>query len=185
MTTYIDLTGMKFGRLTVLREEGFAHRPGRRRGYRNWLCKCDCGKEIVTMGNSLKTGNTQSCGCLRIERLKAAISKPYEYVSKKELLHAVKHNAQKAGNEWQLDDDFAVNMMLQNCHYCGSEPLGRINNGFMYNGLDRVDNAKGYVPGNVVTCCMHCNRAKRTRSVEEFLAWVSQVYEHSISRKEG
>lgn len=54
----IDLTGQKFGRLTVLeRAENIGNRVA-------WRCRCDCGNGTVVSGNSLKSGNTQSCGCL-------------------------------------------------------------------------------------------------------------------------
>ena len=29
-----------------------------------WLCKCDCGNEVAVSGSNLRTGHTQSCGCL-------------------------------------------------------------------------------------------------------------------------
>lgn len=55
-----DLTGKRFGRLTVLEEAEPAN--GRR-----WLCRCDCGKERIVYGNSLKRGTTKSCGCLGLQ----------------------------------------------------------------------------------------------------------------------
>ena len=56
-----DITGQKFGFLTVL------NKTNKRASNRNiiWHCKCDCGKEIDVNGDSLKSGNTQSCGCLK------------------------------------------------------------------------------------------------------------------------
>jgi hypothetical protein len=62
----IDLTGQRYGRLTVIREV-------ERNGYtRRWLCRCDCGNErIVTMPN-LRNGHTTSCGCVQRERTSVA-----------------------------------------------------------------------------------------------------------------
>lgn len=57
-----DLTGNRYGRLTVVRE---VKRPGK--GHRYWLCKCDCGKEKVVSGTHLQSGHTKSCGCYRRE----------------------------------------------------------------------------------------------------------------------
>lgn len=53
-----DLTGRRYGFLTVIRRDGIADidKP-------TWLCKCDCGKEVVVRGSCLKNGSTQSCGC--------------------------------------------------------------------------------------------------------------------------
>lgn len=65
MGNYIDLSGQKFGRLTVI-ERLFERKSC---GYRSalWLCKCDCGKEVRTYAGYLKSGNTKSCGCLHKE----------------------------------------------------------------------------------------------------------------------
>lgn len=62
MGALIDLTGQRFGRLTVLsRGERNKHRQLR------WVCKCDCGKTCTTLGMTLRKGETQSCGCLHRE----------------------------------------------------------------------------------------------------------------------
>ena len=61
----VDLTGMKFGRLTVIERAGSdKHRNAL------WLCKCECGNEKIIIGNNLKKGNTMSCGCLASEKTK-------------------------------------------------------------------------------------------------------------------
>lgn len=64
MARFIDLTGKKFGKLTIVRraESEAAGKP------RKWVCRCDCGNEIQCEGGNLKSGNTQSCGCLRVEK---------------------------------------------------------------------------------------------------------------------
>lgn len=61
----IDLTGRRFGRLTVLGKVG-AYKYDTYTISR-WLCRCDCGKTIVVLGNGLKQGRTRSCGCLRVD----------------------------------------------------------------------------------------------------------------------
>lgn len=60
----IDLTGKKFGRLTVLAESG-----RNKNNHIIWLCKCDCGNEKNVLGDSLRRGHTLSCGCLALEKL--------------------------------------------------------------------------------------------------------------------
>lgn len=57
-----DMTGKTFGRLTVIKLDGFD-----KRGEAYWLCKCICGKKKVVSGNKLRSGNTRSCGCFREE----------------------------------------------------------------------------------------------------------------------
>lgn len=57
---YADLTGQRFGRLTVL---GRVWRLNTTKAH--WLCQCDCGKLHVVRGSSLIKGDTKSCGCLQ------------------------------------------------------------------------------------------------------------------------
>ena len=66
MGKFIDLTRQKFGRLTVIKRV-----ENSKNGHSRWLCKCECGnpKDVIVFGLSLKSGNTQSCGCLAKEKL--------------------------------------------------------------------------------------------------------------------
>ena len=58
----IDLTGKRFGRLTVLRRDTYtAEEP-------YWVCECDCGEIASVAGYNLRKGLTRSCGCLRREK---------------------------------------------------------------------------------------------------------------------
>ncbi len=54
-----DITGQKFGYLTVLEYAG----SGEKHRQAMWKCKCDCGTEIVVIGAHLKSGHTKSCRC--------------------------------------------------------------------------------------------------------------------------
>lgn len=65
MGKMIDITGQKFGKLTVIENAG--KRDGRRY---YWKCKCECGNEIIVLGTSLRNGNTKSCGCGKYEGIK-------------------------------------------------------------------------------------------------------------------
>ena len=56
-----DLTGQKFGKLTVIEDSG---RRGKK-GQVYWLCKCDCGKETQVYGQNLLHNKVLSCGCLK------------------------------------------------------------------------------------------------------------------------
>lgn len=63
----IDLVGLKFGRLTVIKRANNCTEQENKGGTK-WLCECECGNKIVTLGRSLKSGATKSCGCLCRER---------------------------------------------------------------------------------------------------------------------
>lgn len=65
-----NLIGKKFGKLTVIRFERIEHKrdsKGKNRDVGFWLCKCDCGNEVVASRNGLVTGDKKSCGCLNKE----------------------------------------------------------------------------------------------------------------------
>lgn len=59
---FIDLTGQKYGMLTVLRR-GADVSVGNGKKRTTWACLCDCGGDFNVKGNALRTGATQSCGC--------------------------------------------------------------------------------------------------------------------------
>lgn len=56
-----NITGQRFGRLVALASQGRAN------GHVLWLCRCDCGADVVVKGSSLSNGTTRSCGCLARE----------------------------------------------------------------------------------------------------------------------
>jgi hypothetical protein len=67
MSPLRNLIGQKYGKLTVIkRVENHISKSGAKRS--QWLCQCDCGKEIVVAGTNLTSGHTKSCGCIRVER---------------------------------------------------------------------------------------------------------------------
>lgn len=63
MGKFHDLTGQKFGRLTVIKRVENNKQNGLM-----WLCKCECGNICVITSNHLKNGHTKSCGCLQKEK---------------------------------------------------------------------------------------------------------------------
>lgn len=66
MNGRIDLTGQRFGRLTVIK---FVSRINKRT---KWLCKCDCGNETIVSTKCLRNGDTKSCGCLKKDKAREA-----------------------------------------------------------------------------------------------------------------
>lgn len=60
----MELVGKRFGKLTVVErmQNSKAHKT-------RWLCRCDCGNEVIVVGSNLQSGNTTSCGCLHNELL--------------------------------------------------------------------------------------------------------------------
>jgi len=66
----VDLTGQRFGRLTVLGIASY----NKETYTRKWSCLCDCGKTTEVDGRHLRNGHTQSCGCLGREKVLASIT---------------------------------------------------------------------------------------------------------------
>lgn len=62
MGKFIDLTGQKFGLLTVLKRHSAS-----RNGSIKWECLCECGNKTIVRGDGLKSGHVKSCGCLQIK----------------------------------------------------------------------------------------------------------------------
>ena len=59
----VDLTGKKFGKLRVIKEVDSV-KNSYNKNVRRWLCKCECGNEVIVKHVYLTTGDTLSCGCL-------------------------------------------------------------------------------------------------------------------------
>lgn len=88
-----------------------------------------------------------------------------------------KASASKRGYSFDLTLDEMSNLSQQVCTYCGKEPEQFLSSfpNFIYNGIDRVDNTKGYILENCVPCCKVCNRMKDVLSVEDFKSHVNKI----------
>lgn len=70
MPKHKDMTGLRFGRLTVLSRAG-----NNASGNILWLCRCDCGYEKTVPGSELRRGKIRSCGCLRSDSSRRTMAK--------------------------------------------------------------------------------------------------------------
>lgn len=67
MGAALDLTGKRFGRLVAIkRGEDELRKDGRHNS--TFICQCDCGNIVRVVSSRLKSGNTQSCGCLHKQK---------------------------------------------------------------------------------------------------------------------
>jgi hypothetical protein len=177
-----DLTGKKFGRLTVL---SFDHVSKNRGSY--WKCKCDCGNISIPQGRCLRLGQTKSCGCYQKEQAKERNRIKIGEASFNRLFRVYKRNAKNRELEFSLTKNKFIILTTENCFYCGCAPNTMVfadnsNGNYVYNGIDRVDNSKGYTDDNCVPCCKICNKAKLKMTKDDFLSWITKVYKHSIMR---
>lgn len=89
-----DLTGQRFGRLTVIKrvEDTVAYNG---RHFVTFLCKCDCGNFKKVRSMYLKSGKVQSCGCLRTENIKKVAKKSMTERVEKEVQKRLKQELKK------------------------------------------------------------------------------------------
>jgi hypothetical protein len=155
-TKRLDLTGMRFGRLVA--QTFIVNKTSTK-----WTCMCDCGKIVCPRSSDLRSGRTQSCGCLRRDRRigvpGANRLRPYE---------AIFNRIGKA-HKYPVSityDDFLSIISSGSCHYCGTDVTIEEYTGLKSKGayrLDRMDNAIGYTRDNCVLCCYKCNSGKSNR----------------------
>ena len=183
-----NLTGQQFGRLLVLRFDGY--RKVGRFSSAHWWCQCRCGAEKAVQARFLKNGLTVSCGCVQRERASELNRKPPGVAGFNRLYRSYKDGAANRGIRFELSKTQARQIFEGVCEYCGVEPLQESKccsggprdtssySTFVYNGIDRVDNTTGYTIDNCVSCCSICNQAKHTMTVAQFLEWVERIASH-------
>ena len=104
--TFKDLTEQRFGKLVAIKMHGSD------KGQALWLCRCDCGNEIVVRGADLRSGNTKSCGCLRKEVTK---DKAIERWQDEEYRKMMSNKAEKQWKEGDLRQ--AINNLWEDEEY--------------------------------------------------------------------
>lgn len=134
MTRLRDLTDQRFGRVVAL------YRDGSMSGSAAWRCRCDCGQEFRTQGYYLTSGDTKSCGCLKLKH--RATGSPTYQSWRAMFTRCTNPNHvayQRYGGrgitiapEWGDFRNFLRDM--------GERPVGL--------SLDRIDNNRGYGPDN-------------------------------------
>lgn len=151
-----------------------------------WRCHCDCGQETVAFTRSLQRGTRTDRGCMELvrrQRRSAARRLPQNAALIKRLISSYRNNATQKDIAFALSRETMGALFVQECFSCGSPPgttitRGTHNGACTSNGIDRLRNTGGYVPGNVVAWCQECNVKKGAQDVGPFLTWVARVAEH-------
>ena len=137
-----DLTGMVFGRLTVLEQaEDYINPNGKH--YAQWLCQCNCGSnpKIVKQEN-LKNGTTKSCGCLHLERA-TQIAKKF--------LHKT--------NKYDLSGDYGIGWTSNTNEefYCDLADYDKIKDYYWHEDIhkDGLHTLRTYIPDTKKSVYMH------------------------------
>ena len=150
MPGLINLTGQTFGRLTVERR---LVAPGEPR----WSCRCACGERVSVIGDNLRSGNTTSCGCAQREvvadrNTSHGLSKAPEYsiwggIKKRCLNPNYPEHRYYADRGITLCDEWVDDFSAFYRHI-GPRPSPE-------HSVDRIDNDRGYEPGNVRWATKH------------------------------
>lgn len=144
-----DITGQRFGRLVAV---SYSHSVRQAM----WLCRCDCGKEKVISGRSLRTGVTVSCGCYGHEKRKAATTThggtlggktTGEYRCWLEMKSRC-HNPKASHFEYYGGQGVEVCERWRESFEAFLADVGPMPTP-KHNTIDRIRNEKGYEPGNV------------------------------------
>ncbi len=157
MSQLINLINKRYGRLIVI------SLVGRRSLKTIWLCRCDCGNLKEIEGHHLKCGDTKSCGCLHRERTTThGLSKTkiyYIWYGIHQRCYNPKHSAFKyygargltVCKRWHKLENFVKDM--------GHKPYKK--------SVERIDNNKGYSPGNCkwATHKEQMNNTRRNKNV--------------------
>ena len=172
---YMDLTGQKFGKLTVKEK---SPRMINDNGCARWICKCECGNEVVVIGRLLRKGLTKSCGCLRKEKTG---SYKYEGIShfywRKVLRGAEIRSLTVEITPQQAWEKFIA--QNKKCALSGVDLvlLGRHSDSKTQTAsLDRIDSSKGYTLNNIQWLHKDINIMKSNFSDSDFVEWCKKVY---------
>lgn len=152
----LDLTGQKFNRLTVLKRV-----ENNKYGCSQWLCKCDCGKEKIILGNNLVRNITRSCGCLQRERviisnqIHNTIHGHCKDKKQSKTYHAWNDIVQRCTNPNSNNYKNYGKRKITICDRWNPKKGGSFKNFFEDVGeipegltIDRINNNKGYDPSN-------------------------------------
>ena len=98
--------------------------------------------------------------------------------------------AKKKRRAFELTREQFRKLVLQPCYYCNTPPERKIQKRncwgeFKANGIDRVNNDKGYTLDNVVSCCPECNYMKMSLSLEGFLNRIHIIEENMKLKKQS
>lgn len=188
MTARLDHTGEIYNNRIVVgpAADTVAKRLQKKRGRQaevvqrtpNWRVRClGCGEERTLGWQGLRM---KGCGPCTWRTRKYSASR----AASARIRSAFRTGAVRRGYEWALDDATVEALIFSACHYCGTKGGNTIRRKdrdgtpTRYNGIDRMDNSRGYVAGNVVPCCGQCNRAKGTLTYEAFTGWVDALVRH-------
>lgn len=171
-----DLTGRRFGKLTVIQRASDTKNRGPL-----WACRCECGGETTARSHHLKQGGKKSCGCLHRRKGPAHPNWGGTGEISGDFWNSIERRGtgDKRGKaDFDIDPDFIWDLFLEQerrCALSGLEltMLGRGRTA----SLDRIDNGLGYTKGNVQWVHKHINKMKNVFDQQYFVDMCKSVAE--------
>lgn len=153
------------------------------------ICKCQCGNISHIRQRNLNRGKSIRCKkCSNIKNKEINLI-DIDILMTNSIYNAYIKRSELKKLEFTLDVPKFSELIHGSCYYCGALPMNMfarkrcgIDQVSYYNGIDRIDNNKGYVESNCVSCCPICNYAKSTLLKDQFLEWVKKIYTHQFKR---
>ncbi len=168
--------GKKINKLTIISYDRKTHK---------YECLCDCGNKTHVKGSRLNAGQ-QSCSCFSKNVGKRLAHGHYQgegVAATRDIMRNYQQGAKHRQYPFTLEYEYFLNLIKKPCQYCGIEFSMEWKSNrkivqekpFKYNGVDRVDNTKGYTKDNCVPCCSQCNFAKSKLTKEQWEQWINRL----------
>lgn len=159
--------------------------PGERKNNSDtyYLCRCKlCNSEKSVAKINLIKGKSLNCRTCGSQRYWT--SKTRDWTAR--VYKSYRGKAQKENRDFTLSREEFAEIIKQDCAYCGDAGVNVVRKYYgtmLYNGIDRVDNSRGYTLDNVVPCCHFCNMAKNKHTREMFFDKVRKIYNKHLKEK--
>lgn len=150
---------------------------------KKWRIRCHCGEIKIGSPGDLKKYKTCKA-CNRPEEDGIAKRLPGNVALYRRRLAFYIRGAKERDLAWQLSEEQFIDIIESSCHYCGERGSMKDikkDRTISINGIDRVDNTKGYTVENIVPCCNFCNHAKKDYSYDYFINKIKFIAEYLSS----